>query len=128
MKKVVLLIRVSTVYKSYDAQTRELVEFVKFKGYNDNEMIIIQDKESGTKLPDEERNGLNELWKAINEHPIECVFCWELSRLSRNPGTLYKVRDKLKEHKINLRIKQEDFSLLNENMELDYHNNRIFST
>ena len=62
MKRVILLIRVSTKYQDYTAQTNELIQYVKQHGYTDDEMEIIQDKESATKLSDEERQGLNKLY------------------------------------------------------------------
>jgi len=66
MKRVVLLIRVSTKYQDYTAQTKELTQFVRQDGYTDDEMEIIRDKESATKLSDEERQGLNKLYELYN--------------------------------------------------------------
>ncbi|MFV0331012.1 MAG: recombinase family protein [Dysgonomonas sp.] len=121
MKRVALLIRVSTKYQDYTAQTNELIQFVKQDGYTDDEMEVIKDKESATKLPDEERQGLNKLYEAINkpENSIEAVYCWELSRLSRKPISLYKIRSLLEGKKIDLRTKHESFRLLNKDKIID---------
>jgi DNA invertase Pin-like site-specific DNA recombinase len=127
MQKVILLIRVSTSYQSYDAQSTELIEYVKRDGYSDEDMVIIKDKESATKLPDEERQGLTKMYEAINDvnNAIEAVYCWELSRLSRKPESLYKVRNELLSKRIDLRTKQENFKLLNSNKELDRNSNTM---
>lgn len=125
MKKVVLLIRVSTKYQEYESQTNELRQFVRQDGYTDDEMELIQDKESATKLPDEDRQGLNKLYEAISnpKNSIEAVYCWELSRLSRRPISLYKVRDELIKKNIDLRTKHENFRLLNEDKKLNANSN-----
>jgi len=125
MKKIILLVRVSTKYQTYDAQKQELIEYAKRDGYSENDMEIIEDKESATKLSDEERQGLNKMYVAINnpDNQIEAVYCWELSRLSRLPVSLYKVRDELLNKKIDLRTKYENFKLLNEKKELDPNSN-----
>ena len=128
MKKVILLVRVSTRYQDYTDQKTELKEFVKRDGYDVSEMEIIEDKESATKLSDEERQGLNKMFATINDpkNKIECVYCWELSRLSRRPETLYKVKGELVRHKIDLRTKHENLRLLNDNKELDGSGSLLF--
>ena len=127
MKRIILLVRVSTEYQTYEAQKDELVEYAKRDGYNDSDMEIIKDKESATKLSDEERQGLNKMYAAISnpDNQIEAVYCWELSRLSRKPESLYKVRNELLEKKIDLRTRQENFRLLNSNKELDRNSNTM---
>jgi DNA invertase Pin-like site-specific DNA recombinase len=122
MKKVVLLVRVSSVSQDYEAQMNELIEYAKLDNYTIDDMEIIQDKESATKLSDEERQGLNKMYAAIDnlDNQIEAVYCWELSRLSRLPITLYKVRDYLISRKIDLRTKKEGFRMNNSNINLHF--------
>jgi DNA invertase Pin-like site-specific DNA recombinase len=48
MKKVILLIRVSTVYQDYEAQKDELIRYAKSHGYTDDDIIVLADKESAT--------------------------------------------------------------------------------
>jgi len=124
-KKVALLIRVSTKYQDYTAQSNELKQFVRQDGYTDDEMEVIEDKESATKLSDEDRQGLNKLYDAINDpkNSIEAVYCWELSRLSRRPISLYTVRNMLIDKNIDLRTKHENFRLLNEDKKLNPNSN-----
>jgi DNA invertase Pin-like site-specific DNA recombinase len=118
MKKVILFIRVSTVAQDYTAQKSELVQYAKSFGYAEDEMHIIAGKESATKLDDEERQTLNELWDYLNENQhIECVFAWELSRISRKPKTLFDIKDKLIARKVNLRTKTEGVNLFRDGKE-----------
>lgn len=121
MGKAILLIRVSTDRQEYDAQTDELIKFVKSFGYTDEDIITIQDKESAIKLSEEERQGLNKLKEHINNNHcnIDAVYIWELSRLSRQPKVLYSIRDYLIERKINLIVKEPYLKLLTEDKEIN---------
>ena len=67
------------------------------------------------------------MYEAINnpDNQIEAVYCWELSRLSRKPESLYKVRNELLNKKIDLRTRHEHFRLLNSNKELDRNSNTM---
>ena len=132
MKKIIAMCRISSSKQNWDDQTNELIAYAQKDGYTLDEMEIIQDVESATKLSDEERRGLTKMYAAINDpaNNIECVYCWEISRLSRKPETLYGVYRELfniKERKkitkdtgrINLKIKNPSISLLNEQGQID---------
>ena len=54
IQKAILLIRVSTETQEYESQKRELIAFAKGFGYRQNELTIIEHKESATKLSDDE--------------------------------------------------------------------------
>ncbi len=64
-------------------------------GYTDDKIIVIGNHESGYKLLLEERKGLNELFKYVENEEVGCVYVWELSRLARKPKILYEIRDTL---------------------------------
>jgi DNA invertase Pin-like site-specific DNA recombinase len=55
MKKAIVMIRVSTEKQSLDEQSLQLKERAKQDGYKTSEIEIIEEKESGIKLSDEER-------------------------------------------------------------------------
>jgi DNA invertase Pin-like site-specific DNA recombinase len=118
MKKVVLLIRVSTDKQETDSQREELIKFCLSEGYQEDEMIIIENKESGSKQI--VTKGLTELKQAINDYPIERVYIWELSRLSRIPRVLEDMRNLFVDNKINLISKQDNLKLLDENGEINF--------
>ena len=105
MKKIIILSRVSTSVQNIESQTNELIKHAEHLGYDRKHQIIIEDVESAIKLTEEERQGLQKLKEHIrNDKEIDCVICWEPSRLSRQQKTLYSIRDFLVENKIQLYI------------------------
>ena len=65
-------------------------------GYDENHQIIIETIESAIKLSEEERLGIQIMKHYIETDPtIDCVICWEPSRLARRPDVLYSIRDYL---------------------------------
>jgi len=105
MSKIIILSRVSTGQQSLEAQTKELKAEAKRLGYSESNQIILENVESAIKLSEEERIGLQKLKYYIeNDNEVDCVICWEPSRLSRRQTILYSIRDYLLEHKIQLYI------------------------
>ena len=89
MKKAVLFVRVSTEKQTLESQIEALKRSASVDGFGDNDIIVIAKKESGVKLKEAEREGLNELKDVIEKNDVDCVYIFELSRLSRDPMTLY---------------------------------------
>ena len=115
MKKAVLFVRVSTEKQTLESQIEALKRTAFIDGYSDSDLIVIAKKESGVKLKESEREGLNELKSVIIENDVDCVYIFELSRLSRDPMILYSVRDKIfKDNKVQLKCLKPTFSLLEE--------------
>ena len=113
MKKIIILSRVSTASQDLTAQTQELKNEAIRLGFPESQQIIIENVESGIKLSEEERLGLQKLYWYIDHDPeIDCVICWETSRLSRQQSTLFKVRDELHKHGIQLYILNPFIQLL----------------
>ena len=105
MKKIIVLSRVSSAPQHIESQTKDLVAAAEKLGYSADNQIIIEDVESAIKLSEEERKGLNKMKKYIESDPdIDCVICWEPSRLSRQQKTLYSIRDYLVKRRIQLYI------------------------
>lgn len=50
-------------------------------GYKPEDIIPICEKESGIKLEEEERAGLNKMKELIETGGIKCVYFWEVSRM-----------------------------------------------
>jgi len=104
-KKIIILSRVSTGQQSLEAQTNELKAEARRLGYSDENQIILENVESAIKLKEEERLGIQRLKQHIeNDKDVDCVICWEPSRLSRRQADLYSMRDYLFERKIQLYI------------------------
>ena len=130
MKKAVLFVRVSTEKQTLESQIEALKRTAFIDGYSDSDLIVIAKKESGVKLKESEREGLNELKSVIIENDVDCVYIFELSRLSRDPMTLYSVRDKIfKDNKVQLKCLKPTFSLLEqpERTKFDAMGSLVFS-
>ena len=113
MKKVIVLSRVSTEGQDLTQQTDEVLREVYKDGYTYSNIIIIEDKESAIQLSEEERHGLNKMKEYISTNPnINCVYIYELPRLSRIPLVLYSIRDYLVERRIQLICLKPYFRLL----------------
>lgn len=126
MKECILLLRVSTVKQDYDSQLEDLVKWSESKGFE--KYYVINDKESGVKLSEEERNGLNEMKGLINSNQnIKSVFVWELSRLGRQQKVLFSVRDYLLERNVNLHIFDRKCDLIDESGNVTESANLLFS-
>lgn len=115
MKKVVLFVRVSTETQELESQIEALKNAAFIDGYTEDDIILVAKKESGVKLKEAEREGLNELKRAIERNDVDGVYIFELSRLSRDPVTLYSLRDNLfKQEKVQLKCLKPSFTLLEE--------------
>ena len=126
--KAIILSRVSSNHQTLEQQTEAVLKEVRKDGYTDDNIIIIEDKESAIKLSEEERNGLNRMKEYINNDPsINAVYLYELSRLSRRQTTLFNIRDFLIERKIQLIVLQPYMRLLDENGEMQQSTSLMFS-
>lgn len=67
--KAIILSRVSSEHQTLEQQTEAVLKEVRRDGYTDDNIIIIEDKESAIKLSEEERNGLNKMKEYINNDP-----------------------------------------------------------
>lgn len=125
--KAILLIRVSTQVQDL-VQQREIVKQQALKdGYNENDIIYIEDKESASKLSEEERNGLNKLKEYIyNDKEINAVYTYEISRISRRAAVVYSIRDFLINNNIQLVIINPSCRLLNDDGSISQTSNIFF--
>lgn len=102
MYKAIVFSRVSSEHQDLVQQTDEVFAEAVKNGYDKKDIIFIEQKESAIKLDEEERIGLQKLKEYISLHPIECVFVYEISRISRRPKVIYSIRDLLIEKQIQL--------------------------
>ena len=65
--KAILLVRVSTKAQDFDEQEREIYNMAIKDGYLPECIIPVCEKESGIKLAEEERAGLNKIKELIEE-------------------------------------------------------------
>ncbi len=114
MAKCIILVRVSSKQQDDSAQKKELIEYAINHGYKDeSQRILIENTESATKNDEEHRQGITDMKRYIEkDSSVDCVFCWEVSRLGRRYDVLESVRDFLIGHKINLILLREGVRLL----------------
>lgn len=126
-KKCIILSRVSTEQQDLIQQTNVVKEEAKRLGYKEDNIIIIEDKESAVKLSEEERNGLNSLKSnIINDDNIDCVLTYEISRISRQAKTVYSIRDFLIDHNVQLIVMNPYFKMLKDDGSLSETSNIFF--
>lgn len=101
--KSIILSRVSTLQQDLQQQTDELINIAINDGYNRDQVIVIDNKESAIKNDEEHRLGLIEMKEAIlNDPTITCVYCREVSRIGRRYDVLTSIKAFLVSHKIQL--------------------------
>lgn len=127
MGKVILLSRVSSEQQDLTQQTEKVLEEIHKDGYKDDDIIVIEDKESAVLLSEEERNGLNRLKDYVYRDKIDAVYTYEVSRISRRPGVLYSIRDFLIEHKVQLIVLNPYMRMIKDDGNLSETANVLFS-
>lgn len=125
-KKAIILSRVSTETQELISQTEKVKQEV-LRDYNEDQIIVIENKESAVTKSEEELLGINEMKLFIETDNISCVYCYELSRLSRRPKVLYSLRDYFLEHKVQLVVLNPYFRLLEDDGKLNQSSNIIFA-
>lgn len=99
MKKVVLLLRVSTNSQDYEYQRSTLTDLCKRNGWQI--VNTFENKVSGAKK-NEEREEIVELLDYIKNNEIDMVMATEVSRVGRNTLEALKTIEILNENKVNL--------------------------
>lgn len=126
--KAIILSRVSSEQQTLEQQTEAVRKKVLKDGYLDEDIIVIEDKESAIKLSEEERNGLNKMKEYIeNDSSINAVYLYEINRLSRRQAVLFSIRDYLLEHNIQLVCMNPDIKLLDGNGKMSLGASMLFS-
>lgn len=102
-KKCIILVRVSTNQQDFEAQKNEVYKEALSDGYSEDEIAIVEGKESAIKKKEEERETLNEMKEIIKENPsIESVYIYAIDRLARSVSVVLSVKDYLLGEEINL--------------------------
>ena len=124
-KNCVCVGRVSTTSQSQTAQLEDLRKFANSLGYTNIQPFFTT--ESGF-LEFDNKIGWNLVTDFFETHPdYKVLICPEISRLSRRKSILNKIEEYLVEHKIQLIIKDINFTLFNEWGEIPNGNELIFS-
>lgn len=125
--KGIALIRVSTDSQDLKQQTDEVVKQMISDGYRQEDIILVEDKESGVKLSEEERQGLTKMKGYILSDPqVDSVYVYELSRLSRKPDVFYSIRNFLIDRKIQLVVIKPSMRLFDDKGNIDQNTMILF--
>ena len=124
--KVIGLIRVSTQVQQLESQSEKVKEAILRDGFEESDIILIEDKESGSKLSEEERAGLNRLKHCIETEDVAAVYAYEISRISRRASVVFSIRDYLISKGIQLVILNPFFKMLKEDGSLSESSNIFF--
>jgi DNA invertase Pin-like site-specific DNA recombinase len=110
--KAILLVRVSTQIQNYEAQTKDLIEYAKSKGFT--EFKIIETKETGFANL-EVKLGTNEMFEFYKSNPdYKTVFATELSRISRRQSILHQIKEWFIKNKVQFYLKDTNYSLFDD--------------
>lgn len=118
MENKCIILGRSTTLENGNNQTEVLVDAAKKDGYLSENIITIDYKDTPG-LNEEERKGINVLKEQIEaDQLIGCVYCYEPSRLGRNPKANEEIRCFLQEHHVQLvflnpmlKVFNEDFTI-----------------
>lgn len=112
--KDIILIRTSTYRQEVEEQMKETIEFQKH--FSNNEYTVIGGKgASAIKLDEQYLFNLNQVYAAIENGDIECVYAWSVDRIGRNEEVLMHFKNFLIKHGINLRVKNPSLELMDAN-------------
>jgi len=129
MGKAIILSRVSTIKQDLAQQTEEVYKFAKADGYDDKDIVLIEDKESAVKLDEEHRLGLTELKQHILKHPgmFDVVYAYEISRIGRRAEVNYSIRNFLQQNRVQLIILKPYIKLFDSEFKIDDTANMTFA-
>lgn len=115
------MVRTSTESQQLEDQHNEMVQFCASEGYDESDLIFVEDKgASAIKLNDQYRLMIEQVKENIGQNPdIRCFAVWELSRAFRNEGVYYEIKEYLLQHNVQFLCKNPYLKLLNEDGSLN---------
>ena len=112
-KKVIALIRTSTIKQEVESQNDELIEYIKRDGISQDDIIIVGDKGASARKQDEAYlKNLQTVYDHIEDGNISTVYAWAIDRIGRKEVTLFTFKDFLIKNHVQLVIKNPSLRLL----------------
>ena len=103
MKKVICFLRVSSSHQELKGQRDAVLSAIKKDDFKEDEIEIIEKKESAIKLKEEEREGLNEMKELIEDNPIiKDVYFFAIDRLARSVKVVISIVEYCNERGVKL--------------------------
>lgn len=115
-KKILLIVRASTVQQEIESQKKELIQYVSHFGYSESQCVIIAVAGASARKKNQKYLQMLEDVKSTitNDKEIEAVGLWSLDRLGRVDDSLIEMKNWFISHKIQLICKSPSLVLLND--------------
>ena len=109
------MIRTSTEAQSIQEQHNEMLEFVKNKGYKEEDCVWIEEQgASAAKMDAKYKAQIKAIKDAIDgDREINCFACWHLNRAFRDENAYIDIKNFLVPRKIQFLVKNPSLELLN---------------
>lgn len=126
MKKVLCVIRESSIRQEVESQKMNMIPFILSKGFREEEIEWLEVQgASAIKANDVYLNYLEEIKERSME--VGCVAFWHLNRLGRQKKYITMMEAFFKSNKIQVYIKNPDITLLDENGKEKFEASLAFS-
>ena len=113
-KKVIALIRTSTIQQEIDSQREEVLSLILADGYSIDEIEVVGEKgASAIKMDEAYLKNINRVYELIEQQPIKAVYAWAIDRIGRDVELLQSFRKKLVNSGVDLVIRTPSLRLLN---------------
>lgn len=113
-KKVIALIRTSTIQQEIDSQREEVLSLILADGYSMDEIEVVGEKgASAIKMDEAYLKNINRVYDLIEKEPIKAVYAWAIDRIGRDVELLQSFRKKLVNSGVDLVIRTPSLRLLN---------------
>lgn len=114
MTQYLAIIRTSTERQEVETQRKELLEFIKKDGVDTKQVTVIGEAgASAIKLDERYKRNLEKVYSIIDQGGVKCVYAWALDRIGRNEEVMFRFKQYLIDHQVNLKIVNPSLVLLN---------------
>lgn len=129
MKKILCVIRASTIYQETESQKQELIQFCLTKGFAADELDFIEVAgASARKCNPAYIKMLEDIKDRLLTNPhLTNVALWHLNRLGRVESKLHEMKEFFVKHNIQVYIKEPSITLLDDKGELSAGGSIAFS-
>ena len=111
-KRVLGVLRASTIRQEVESQKKELKEFILSKGYKCSQIVWREYRgASARKENDKYKAMIEEVKTIILSRQIEAVALWHLNRLGRTETSLIKMKEFFEKNKIQVYVKNPNLQL-----------------
>lgn len=113
-KKILAIVRTSTIAQEIESQKKELSDFIISLGFKENEIeFIIAKGASARKMNETYLQLLTDIKSILEKKGIKSVALWHLNRLGRTEESLSSMKEYFERNKIQVYIKNPSLTLFN---------------